>query len=227
VKILLIEDDENMVDYIMNVLNIGWPEAEFIYSYKGRNGVELLTSESPDVVLLDLGLPDISGFEVLKQIRETSTVIPIMIISVRGEEQDIVKGMSMGADEYIVKPFRQLELLARLRALVRRQQTTTDDLTTGYGPLHFGKSLREVIRGEREIKVTLTEGRVLHILIKKRGKVVKTAELAKEIWGNQVDASNNVKTYIYRLRKRLESDPLNPEIILNEPGIGYFISSKS
>jgi two-component system response regulator VicR len=221
-KVLLIEDDENMVDYIENVFDIGWPEAEFLFAYNGQKGLDLTIEESPDLILLDLGLPDINGFEVLKQIRNLSS-IPVMIITVRGEESDVIKGLSLGADEYIVKPFRQLELLARIRALVRRQPQAKEDLSIGYGPLHFGESLCDIIYGKREITVTPTEGRILYKLIKNKGKVVTTSDIAREIWGKYPDSTGNVKTYIYRLRKKLENEPENPKLILSKPGIGYFI----
>jgi DNA-binding response OmpR family regulator len=118
-KILIIEDDENMVDYIKNVFNAGWPEAEFISAYNGKEGINSVENEMPDVVLLDLGLPDMSGFDVLKQIRHFIEMT-IVLITVRDDESAIVKGLSLGADEYVVKPFRQLELLARVRALTRK-----------------------------------------------------------------------------------------------------------
>lgn len=221
-KILLIEDDENMVDYIKNVLDIGWPEADFLYAYNGKKGMNIASEQSPDIILLDLGLPDINGFNVLKQIREVSSV-PVMIISVRGDEADVIKGLTLGADEYVVKPFRQLELLARLRALVRRQQHADQDLSVGCSSLHFGDSICDVIYGERKITVTSTEGRILHKLIENKGKVVATSEIAREIWGDFPGSTCNVKTYIYRLRKKLESAPETPKLILSKPGIGYSI----
>ena len=221
-KILIIEDDENMVDYIKKVFNIGWPEAEFIFAYKGKDGINLVEREMPDVVLLDLGLPDISGFDVLKQIRH-HTEMTIVLITVRDDESDIVEGLTLGADEYIIKPFRQLELLARVRALTRRKMTLSEDLSISYGPLKFGKSIREIIYKDREIGVTLTEGRILHKLIKSKGKVVTSDDIAKLIWGERFHSSINVKSYVHRIRQKLENDPANPSLIIDEPGVGYYI----
>ena len=119
-KILIIEADENTVDFIKNVFDVGWPEAEFVFAHSGKDGIGLVENEKPDVVLLDLGLPDMSGFEVLKQIRH-NTEMTIVLMTVRDDESDIVHGLTLGADEYIIKPFRQLELLARIRALTRRK----------------------------------------------------------------------------------------------------------
>jgi len=221
-KILIIEDDENMVDYIKNVFNVGWPEADFISAYKGKEGVNLVEKEMPDVVLLDLGLPDMSGFDVLKQIRHF-TEMTIVMITVRDDESDIVKGLSLGADEYIVKPFRQLELLARVRALTRRRISLSEDLSVEYGPLKFGRSIRDLIYKDREVNVTLTEGRILHKLIESKGNVVTSDEIAKLIWGERFYSAINVKSYIHRIRQKLEDDPANPSMIVNEPGVGYFI----
>jgi DNA-binding response OmpR family regulator len=221
-KILIIEDDENMVDYIKNVFNVGWPEADFISAYKGKEGVNLVEKEMPDVVLLDLGLPDMSGFDVLKQIRHF-TEMTIVMITVRDDESDIVKGLSLGADEYIVKPFRQLELLARVRALTRRRISLSEDLSVEYGPLKFGRSIRDLIYKDREVNVTLTEGRILHKLIESKGNVVTSDEIAKLIWGERFYSAINVKSYIHRIRQKLEDDPANPSLIVNEPGVGYFI----
>jgi DNA-binding response OmpR family regulator len=221
-KILIIEDDENMVDYIKNVFNVGWPEADFISAYKGKEGINLVEKEMPDVVLLDLGLPDMSGFDVLKQIRHF-TEMTIVMITVRDDESDIVKGLSLGADEYIVKPFRQLELLARVRALTRRRISLSEDLSVEYGPLKFGRSIRDLIYKDREVNVTLTEGRILHKLIESKGNVVTSDEIAKLIWGERFYSAINVKSYIHRIRQKLEDDPANPSMIVNEPGVGYFI----
>ena len=222
-KILIIEDDENMVDYIKNVFNVGWPEAEFISAYKGKDGINLVDKEVPDVVLLDLGLPDMSGFDVLKQIRHY-TEMTIVLITVRDDESDIVKGLTLGADEYIIKPFRQLELLARVRALTRRKMTLGEDLTISYGPLKFGKSIREIIYEDNVIGVTLTEGRILYKLIESKGTVVTSDDIAKLIWGERFYSAINVKSYIHRIRQKLEVDPANPSLIINEPGVGYYIN---
>ncbi len=221
-KILIIEDDENMVDYIKNVFNVGWPEAEFISAYKGKDGINLVDKETPNVVLLDLGLPDMSGFDVLKQIRHY-TEMTIVLITVRDDESDIVKGLTLGADEYIIKPFRQLELLARVRALTRRKMSLSEDLSISYGPLKFGKSIREIVYKDREIGVTLTEGRILYKLMESKGKVVASDEIAKLIWGERFYSAINVKSYIHRIRQKLEEDPANPSLIINEPGVGYYI----
>ncbi len=125
-KILIIEDDQQIVEAIILAFQIRWPEAEVISTQLGEKGVDLVETEKPNVVILDLGLPDISGFDVLKQIRLFSD-IPVIILTARSEETDIVKGLEWGADDYIAKPFRQLELLSRVKALIRRKSRTVNE----------------------------------------------------------------------------------------------------
>jgi two-component system KDP operon response regulator KdpE len=118
-KVLIIEDSDEIVESISIALRIRWPQVKTLYTDKGEQGIEMVEKEKPDIVILDIGLPDMSGFDVLKQIRLFSQV-PVMILTVRKDEADVVKGLEMGADEYVIKPFRQLELLSRIRVLTRR-----------------------------------------------------------------------------------------------------------
>lgn len=121
-KILMIDDDPNIVETVSLGLQMRWPEAELVSTHLGEKGIEMLKSEAPDIVILDLGLPDIGGLKVLEQVRSFSNV-PVIILTVRGEESEIAKALGSGADDYIVKPFRQVELMARMRALMRRQSS--------------------------------------------------------------------------------------------------------
>lgn len=223
-KVLIIEDDQKTVDVIVIVFQIGWPEAKVISTPSGEKGVEMVESESPDIVILDLELPDISGFDVLKQIRLFSTV-PIIILTVRGEEKDVVQGLTWGADDYVVKPFRQLELLARVRTQLRRQKLPEEDLSISFGPLHFGSSLHEVFYAEKEIFLTSTEGLILYHLMKNQGKVATYASLAETVWGEDYPgAAGSLKVYIRRLRGKLEQDPGHPQLIINKAGVGYLLA---
>lgn len=225
-KILVIEDDSGIVNFITTIFKIGWPEVEVISTPLGRQGVELAASEAPAVIILDLGLPDINGFQVLEEVRRFSTV-PVLILSVRGEEEDVVRGLSLGADEYIQKPFRQLEFLARVRALLRRDKTAETGVTS-FDELRFGKTARDVLYKGREVTVTLTEGHILSRLMSARGEVVSSAEIARAVWGDAKGAelSENVKSYIYRLRQKLEEDPTHPRLILSKPGLGYYLAGQ-
>ncbi len=186
--------------------------------------MELVESESPDVVILDLGLPDISGFDVLKEIRAFSGV-PILILTVRGEEADVVKGLEWGADDYMVKPFRQLELLSRIRALTRRASPSDRETPLVYGELSFDLSTRQLIYDQREINLTRTEGLILHSLMRNAGRAVPYSALAEAVWGEDYpDATNAIKVYILRLRQKLEVDSSHPKLILTRTGIGYLLT---
>jgi two-component system KDP operon response regulator KdpE len=223
-KVLVIEDDQKTVEVIKIVFQIGWPEAKVVSTPSGEKGIEMVESESPDIAILDLGLPDISGFEVLKQIRLFSAV-PIIILSVRGEENEVVQGLTWGASDYVLKPFRQLELLARVRTQLRKQKPPEEDLSITFGPLRFGSSLHELHYDEREISLTSTEGRILYLLMKNQCKVVTYSSLAEEVWGEDYPgAADSIKVYIRRLRGKIEQDPGRPQLILNKAGVGYLLA---
>ena len=223
-KVLIVEDDREIVEVISLTFQIRWPEVKVVSTRLGERGVELAESENPDVVILDLGLPDISGFDTLQQIRLFSTV-PILILTVRGDEADIVKGLEWGADDYMVKPFRQLELLSRIRALTRRRASLTEETSLVCGQLHFNPSTRQLYRGEKEISLTRTEGSVLCHLMRNAGQVVPYHSLAEAVWGEDYpDATDSLRVYIRRLREKLEADPSNPQIILTRAGVGYSLA---
>ena len=220
-KVLIIEDDREIVEVISLAFQIRWPEVKVVSTNLGERGAELVESENPDVVVLDLGLPDISGFEVLKQIRLFSAV-PILILTVRSDEPDVVRGLEWGADDYMVKPFRQLELLSRIRALTRRRDFLTEEEPLVCGQLRFDPSTRQLLQGEMEIDLTRTEGDILYNLMKNAGQVVPYSKLAESVWGEDyTDARKSLKVYILRLRGKIEADPRVPKIILNKPSIGY------
>ncbi len=221
-QILVVEDDLIIVDFLKTVLRVGMPNASVTSTHLGQRGVELVEKNRPDIVILDLGLPDISGFDVLKQIRAFSKV-PVLILSVRAHETDVVEGLGLGADDYIVKPFRQLELLARIQALTRRQESLEEDLSITYGPLHFGQTLQEAFIGNRSVSLTKTEGQLLYQLMAKQGNIISVSVLSRAVWGNDYNTANSVKVYIHRLRQKFEKDPGNPSFILSKPGSGYYL----
>ncbi len=226
-KVLIIEDNDEVVDAVSMALQIRWPRVVTISTGKGEEGIELVNKVQPDVVILDLGLPDISGFEVLKSIRIFSTV-PVIILTVREEEADIVKGLELGADEYIVKPFRQLELLSRLKALTRRQYVVEEDSPIVCGLLCLDSSNRTVEYGGKQVSLTRTESIILLQLVRNAGKVVTHASLAEGLWGNDYpDASASLKVHIRRLRKKIEPDPSHPRLILTKPGLGYLFARQA
>ncbi len=223
-KVLIIEDDREIVEVVSLAFKIRWPEVKFVSTHLGERGVELVESENPDVVILDLGLVDISGFEVLKQIRLFSTV-PILILTVRSDEADIVKGLEWGADDYMVKPFRQLELLSRIRALTRRASPLAKETPLVCGQLHFDPTTRQLFYGSREIGLTRTEASILHHLMRNAGQVVTYSGLAEAVWGEDYpDTVGSLRVYIRRLREKLEAEPSQPQIILTKTGIGYLLA---
>ena len=223
-KVMIIEDNAEIVEYISIAFDIGWPGTELIKTSEGVKAIELIGSRSPDVVILDLGLPDVSGFDVLKNIRLFSDV-PVIIATVRDSEADIVKGLDFGADEYIVKPFGQLELLARVKAVLRNRKGYSGllDIIT-LGPLRFDPVCNDLACGTKSIHLTHTEGLILHLLMINAGKPVSFSEIADRIWGGSYpNASDTLRVYIRRLRAKIEKEPQCANLIQSRPGIGYFI----
>ena len=222
-KVLIIEDDKEIVEVVSLSFQMRWPEVKLVSTNLGEKGVDLVESENPDIVILDLGLPDTTGFDVLKQIRAFSEV-PIIILTVRADEADIVRGLEWGADDYMVKPFRQLELMSRIRALTRRASSFDKESPLVCGQLRFDPSTRQLTNGEREISLTRTEGIILHSLMRNAGKVATYSSLAEEVWGEEYpDATDSLRVYIRRLREKVEEEPSDPKIILTRAGIGYLL----
>ncbi len=222
-KVLIVEDDKEIVDAITLAFQIRWPEAKVVSTRLGRKGVELVETENPDIVILDLGLPDISGFEVLSQIRLFSHV-PIIILTVRSDEADVVKGLEWGADDYILKPFRQLELLARVKALIRRQSPNDEEELVS-GQLHLDATSGQLRCDGKEIALTITESRILAHMMRNAGHVVTHSSLAEAVWGNDYPgAADSLKVHIRRLREKIESSPSQPRFILTKAGVGYFLA---
>jgi two-component system response regulator VicR len=222
-KLLVIEDDDEIVEAISLAFQIRWPEAQVISTRSGKKGIELVESELPDIVILDLGLPDINGFDVLRKIRLFSQV-PIIIVSVRAEEADIIKGLEWGADDYIIKPFRQLELLARIKAQIRRQGQPEGEKIIS-GSLQLDSATGQLHHKNREINLTVTESRILGHLMRNAGHVVTHSSIAEVVWGNDYPgAADSVKVHIRRLREKIEENPSNPELIITRPGVGYLFS---
>ncbi len=223
-KVLIIEDDQAIVEAISLTLQISWPESKVLSTHLGEGGIELLQSDNPDVIILDLGLPDISGFEVLKRIRLFSDV-PILILTVRSDETDIVKGLEWGADDYVIKPFRQMELLSRIKLVTRRRGVSGEGTPLVCGQLQFDPSTGQLFYGEEEINLTPTESSIIHYLMKNAGRVVTHSGLAESVYGiDYPDAADSIRVHIRRLRTKIESDPSEPKIILTRAGVGYMLA---
>jgi two-component system response regulator VicR len=223
-KVLIIEDDDAIVNFVRLAFKMRWPEAELLSAGLGEEGLDLIESEKPDLVILDLGLPDIDGFEVLRQIRLFSSV-PVVILTVSGEEADMVRGLELGAEDYIVKPFRQLELLARLKSQLRRKVSPDEEAPIVSGPLRLDPSTFELAYGGKQISLTLIEGRIMRYLMQNAGHVVTHSRLGEVIWGEDYPgAIDSLRVYIRHLREKLEADPGNPQLILTKVGVGYLLT---
>jgi two-component system, OmpR family, response regulator VicR len=221
-KVLIIEDNPQIVNAISLALEAEWPHAALLSTRMGEEGVDLVGTEHPDVVVLDLGLPDRDGLDVLQDIRLFSSV-PVVVLTVRQEEQDITRALSLGANDYITKPFKMKELLARLKVQLRRQTPSGDDAPIIYGPLRLDPSTFELAYGSREISLTVVEGHILRQLMLNAGRVVTYARLAEAVWGDEdyPGAVVTLRTYIRQLRQKLQSAPSDPRLILTKASVGY------
>jgi len=189
-----------------------------------QEGLMQATTRNPDVVLLDLGLPDMDGLDVTRRLREW-TQTPIIVISAREQEQDKVRALDAGADDYLTKPFSAGELLARIRVALRhaaRKITDQNEPVFVLGNLRVDLSLRQVFLDDTEVHLTPIEYKLLMVLIRHAGKVITHTQLLKEVWGPaQVNEVQYLRVYMTQLRHKLEKDPARPRFLLNEPGIGY------
>jgi len=219
-KILLIEDDPQIRKFL--TITLTSHDYSVITAEKGGEGIRLATSVKPDAVLLDLGLPEMDGTEVISSIREWSK-IPIIIISVRNKEDDKIKAFDLGANDYVTKPFGTGELLARIRASLRDAIIADAEATTVViGDLTIDLMKRIVsLRGER-IKLSPKEFNLLKLLASNAGKLLTHKYLMQQVWGEAYSDDNQyLRIYIAQLRQKLEKDPARDQFIINEPGIGY------
>lgn len=221
-RILVVDDEERMVRFIrLNLEHDGFRVTE---AYNGTQAINRVRANLPDLVLLDVMMPDIDGFEVLRIIREVSTV-PVIMLTAKGEEDDRVRGLELGADDYITKPFSPRELVSRVRAVLRRTETTagtTHGLIEVDDRLKIDFDRREVWVEDKLVKLRPTEYRLLYHLVQNAGWVISHDQLLQKVWGYEYrDEPHYVRLYINYLRKKLEVDPANPKYILTERGVGY------
>ncbi len=221
-KILVVDDEKRMVRFIQ--LNLEQDGFQVITAYNGEEALEQVRTQLPDLVLLDIMMPDISGFEVLEKIREVSTV-PVIMLTAKGEEDDRIRGLELGADDYITKPFSPRELVSRIKAVLRRTKSFQEDqidIIEVDDRLKIDFSRREVwVEGEK-VDLRPTEYRLLYHLVKNAGWVNTHEQLLTKVWGFEYqDEPHYVRLYVNYLRKKLEEDPSNPKYILTERGVGY------
>ena len=187
----------------------------------GQEGLSAAAHRRPDVVLLDLGLPDLGGMEVLRRLREW-TQVPVVVLTARHGDADKVEALDAGADDYVTKPFSAAELLARLRVARRRADKTPDGAVFHAGTLVVDLALRRVTSSGREVKLTPTEYALLRLLVRNAGRVLTQRQLLIEVWGpDHVTDTHYLRVYMARLRDKLEADPAQPGLIRTEPGVGY------
>jgi DNA-binding response OmpR family regulator len=221
-RILVVDDEERMVRFIR--LNLEHDGFQVIEAYRGHEAIQRLRDAIPDLILLDVMLPDLDGFEVLKMVREISSV-PVIMLTAKGEEDDRVRGLELGADDYVTKPFSPRELVSRVRAVLRRNETVTGGM---HGVIEVDEHLkieferREVWLDGELVKLRPTEYRLLYHLVQNAGWVVTHDQLLAKVWGYEYrDEPHYVRLYINYLRQKLEKNPAEPKYILTERGVGY------
>jgi two-component system KDP operon response regulator KdpE len=223
---ILVIDDEPQIRKLLNIVlqSNGFKVTE---AATGMNGVSLAASIQPDLILLDIGLPDKNGMDILKDLRQWY-IKPILILSVQNSEEDIVGALDRGADDYITKPFRTGELLARIRTSLRRQTTTSSNSKLVSGNISIDFESRTVLCNGTSLKLTTTEYNLLALFVRNDGKVLTHGYLLKEIWGSGYQSETQyLRVFVGQLRKKIEEDPNQPKLILTESGIGYRFTSGS
>jgi two-component system KDP operon response regulator KdpE len=225
-KILVVDDEETTVQLLGILLE--HKGFEVIKAYRAEEGLRKAYRTQPDLVLLDIMMPDMDGWDVCKRLRELSDV-PIIFLTARTETKDIVKGLEMGADDYIVKPYDNDELVARIRAHLRRapKNAMVEELAFDGGRFRVNLMNREVSVDGQSVHLTPKEFALLSVLTRNAGRVVTRKELVSEAWGTEYgDAIDSLKLYIHYLRKKVEKDPNHPEFILTSRGVGYRFANK-
>ena len=226
-KVLVVDDDPDILEAVHICFALRWEDAELFEAPDGTSAIQRFREHNPDVVILDLNLPDIDGFEVCRTIRETSDV-PVIMLTARGGEVDKVKGLEMGADDYITKPFSHLELLARIRAVLRRYQLGAiggDEQPFEKGPLKFDFAAHRVEYGGEQVPLTPLEWNLMYHLVKNYPNVVQHRTLLAKVWGREyIDEMDYLKVHVQRIRSKFNSVADNTDVIANERGVGYRLS---
>lgn len=225
-KVLVVDDEPALARALaINLRATGW---EVVVAPDGRHALELASSETPDVVVLDLGLPDLDGTEVIAGLRGWSSV-PIVVLSARQDTDDKIEALDLGADDYLTKPFAMNELMARLRAAVRRsaEAAPTSPVVTA-GELSIDLARKQVTRRvdgvDTEVRLTPTEWGLLAVLARNLGRLVGREELLREVWGpGYLGESHYLRVYVAQLRRKLEADPAHPRHLVTSPGLGYVL----
>ncbi len=219
--VLVIEDEPQMLRFLR--ASLGTHEYRVFEATSAHDGLAQAAARAPEVILLDLGLPDMDGLEVTRQLRDWSKT-PIIVISARGRDEDKIKALDAGADDYLTKPFSVGELLARIRVALRHAADAPgqDAPSFAVGDIRVDLAKRQVFLGDTEVHLTPTEYRLLALLVRHAGRVVTHRQLLKDVWGpTYVEHTQYLRVFMGQLRHKLERDPARPKYLLNEPGVGY------
>ncbi|MER7180150.1 response regulator [Streptomyces hyaluromycini] len=222
-RVLVVDDEPQIVRAL--VINLKARKYEVDAAPDGRTALELAASRHPDVVVLDLGLPDMDGVEVIRGLRGW-TRVPILVLSARHSSDEKVEALDAGADDYVTKPFGMDELLARLRAAVRRAEPVAgggeDDVLVETEGFTVDLAAKKVNRAGRDVRLTPTEWHLLEVLVRNTGRLVSQKQLLQEVWGPSYGTETNyLRVYMAQLRRKLEADPSHPKHFITEPGMGY------
>lgn len=223
-KIVVVDDAPDVIESVHLGFTLQWREVEVLGAASGERGLDLVEQEKPDIVLLDVGLPDIDGYEVLRQIRAFSDV-PVVMLTARDDTLDLVKGLELGADDYVTKPFNHLELLARVKAVLRRLNMPAPAARVPSfrsGELEMDFARQELRIGGARVDLTPTEYKLLYHLVRNVGYVLTHGMLLAKVWGREyVDEVDYLRVYVRRLRDKLGDDSERPRYIRTERGLGY------
>jgi two-component system KDP operon response regulator KdpE len=223
-RILVVDDEPDVVESVRLGFTLQWRDVEVLGAGSGEAALDLIERERPDIVLLDVGLPDMDGFEVLRRVRAFSDV-PVVMLTARDDAMDKVKGLELGADDYVTKPFNHLELMARVRAVLRRLEMPAPMSRAPSfrsGELEVDFAAQQARLGGERLDLTPTEYKLLYHLVRNAGHVLSHGTLLAKVWGREyVDEVDYVRVYIRRLRDKLHDDPNEPRFIATERGLGY------
>jgi DNA-binding response OmpR family regulator len=224
--VLVIDDDARVRELSVATLQT---EYDVVVAEDGQKGLRALYERRPDVVLLDVRMPGMDGYEVCRRIREVSDV-PIIMVSGHGEDEDVARGLDAGADDYVVKPFRPLPLLARVRAALRRRAPSSDEpevLSFQDGALVLDTGRRVAVVGGKDVMLSATEYKLLDVLARNAGQVLTHGQILSAVWGYEYGGETGyVKTYVGLLRAKLERNPSKPELIRSRRGLGYYLEPR-
>ncbi len=223
-RILIVDDEPEMIRGLED--NLHFEGYQTITASDGERGLALALSEAPDLIVLDLMMPGLSGWDVCRTLRQKGLDIPVIMLTARGEEVDQVRGLEMGADDYVTKPFSLRELLARIRAVLRRPGPRQKFEAFTFGDVRLQLRTRQLFKAGREVRLTRKEFELLRYLVEHRDEVLTRDRLLNEVWGyEQFPTTRTVDTHVLRLRQKFETDPEHPAYIVTVHGQGYrFVS---